>query len=222
MDWDFYLTVKVGGIVVFIFAGGIAAARALKLTRSKAFFINTCAVLAGYFVSTSWYILQHLYGREPYDFINFLSAWNGAGAVLYGWIIGGVLTLVLLTHLFKLPTVRYLDAVLPWMLVAQFLNRLGCYDAGCCFGKPMGSGETIPVQLIEAVFDLCLFLFILLRKSRKGENTFLYFTGYAAARFFFEFLRGDNTPALWFMTVPQVTSVLILAIVFRLKNKILL
>ena len=220
MNWDLYLTLKVGGIAVFIFAGGIAAARALNLTRSKTFFINACAVLAGYFLSTSWYIVQHIFGSEEYEFTNIFQVWDEAGAVLYGWVIGGTLALALLTRRFKLPTVRYLDAVLPWMLVAQFLNRLGCFDAGCCFGKPWGPDGTIPVQLIESIFDLCLFFFIRSRKPRQGQNTFLYFTGYATARFFFEFLRGDNQPAFWFMTVPQVTSVCILILVFSLKNKI--
>jgi len=223
MEWDFYLTVKVGGIAVFIFASGIAAAKKLNLSRSKTFFINACAVLAGYLASTSWYIVQHIFGNEPFEYTGFFEAWSEAGAVLYGWVIGGTLALIVLTRAFKISTIRYLDAVLPWMLVAQFLNRTGCYDAGCCYGKLAVNGWTHPVQLYEAFFDLGLLWFIKSRKNpRVGQNTFLYFTGYATARFFFEFLRGDNQPALWFMTVPQVTSILILIVVFRLKNKILL
>lgn len=222
MDWDFYLTVKVGGIAVFIFAAGIAASKQLKLTRSKTFFLNACAVSAGYLLSTSWYIIQHLFGSESYEFGNIFDAWHQAGAVLYGWVIGGTVALILLTRNFKIPTVRYLDAVLPWMLVAQLMNRLGCFDAGCCYGKFMLGGQTHPVQLYEAFFDLALFAFIKTRKDpRAGYITMLYFTGYATARFFLEFLRGDNLPALLFMTVPQVTSVCILVLVFLLKNKIL-
>ena len=233
MDWDFYLTVKVGGIAVFIFVGGIAVSRKLGISRAKAFFINAVAVYAGYLLSTSWYIVQHLLGSDAYDFGNIFQAWDEAGAVLYGWVIGGTLALILLTRKFKLSTVRYLDTVLPWMLVAQFLNRLGCFDAGCCYGAltnlPISvynnalDGQVHPVQLYESLFDLALFFFIKTRKNpRIGQNTFYYFTCYPIARFFFEFLRGDNQPAFWFMTVPQVTSVLILIVVFRLKNKILL
>ena len=230
MDWDFYLTVKVGGIAVFIFFGGIAVSKKLGISRAKAFFINALAAYAGYLVSTSWYIIQQVFGSDPYVFGDLFTAWDEAGAVLYGWILGGTATLVLLARHFKLNAVRYLDAVLPWLLLAQMLNRLGCFDAGCCFGSVTNfplwvegeNGAHIhPVQLYEALFDLGLCIF-LLSKKRQGMRTFLYFVSYPAARFLFEILRGDNQPALWFMTVPQVTSVLILIVVFRLKNKILL
>jgi phosphatidylglycerol---prolipoprotein diacylglyceryl transferase len=221
MSWDFYLTVKVGGIAVFIFAGGAAASKALALDRSKTYFINACAAITGYLVSTSWYIIQHLFGSEEYEFLNIFQAWDEAGSVLYGWVIGGTLALIALTKIFKIKTVRYLDAVLPWMLVAQFLNRLGCADAGCCFGKLLSPDVYFPVQLVEAFYDLALFFFIRSRPRKEGEMTFLYFTGYATARFFFEFLRGDNGPALLFMTVPQVTSLLILLVVISSKKKII-
>lgn len=216
MQWDLYLTLKVGGIAVFIFAGGRAVARSLGIRRERAFFINGTAAFAGYLVSTLWYIVQHLFGKEPYEFVDPVYAWGDAGAVLYGWVLGGTAALVFMARRFKLDAVRYLDSVLPWLLVAQSMNRLGCFDAGCCFGKP-----GFPVQLYEAFFDLALFFFIRSRPKRPGLPTFLYFSAYPAARFLFEFMRGDNQPALLFMTVPQVTSVLILALVFRYKKKIL-
>jgi prolipoprotein diacylglyceryltransferase len=221
MSWDLYLTLKVGGIAVFVFAGGLAVTKNLPLSRAQAYFFNAVAVAAGFTASRLWYILQHLWGREEYEYRSILQigeAWDLAGAVLYGWVLGGTLALFWLTRMFKIPTVKYLDCVLPWLLVAQFLNRLGCWDAGCCFSKE----GLPPVQALEAFFDLALFWFIRTRPKRTGLPTFLYFTGYPAARFVFEFLRGDNQPAFLFMTVPQVTSVLILAFVLVNRKKIVL
>lgn len=208
MIWDFYLTTKSLGALVFILAGGISASRALPVSRSRAFLINSSAVAAGYLGSVLWYTIQNGEG------------WDGAGSVLYGWIFGGTAAIFFLTKLFKLPFIRYADAVAPWMLVAQFLNRLGCFDAGCCYGKPLSGDTLYPVQLYEGFYDLALLAFIKLKARRPGQATLYYFAGYAAARFFLEFLRGDNLPALWFMTVPQVTSVCVLTLVFFLKNKI--
>ena len=95
MEWDLYLTLKTAGIAVFVFAGGFSVSRALGISRPKAYVLNAVAVLAGFVVSRLWYILQHVYGSEEYQFrqMNSLwaaaSAWDDAGAVLYGWILGG-------------------------------------------------------------------------------------------------------------------------------------
>ena len=231
MTWDAYLILKTAGIAVFVIGGGISAAKVLPLSREKAYLINLLAVLVGYFCNRSWYIVQHLYGSEPYEFKTAWEAWQDAGSVLYGWVIGGTLALIFLTRKLKIPTVRYLDAVLPWLLVAQVLNRLGCFDAGCCFGGPTtcpisvaGSSDADrihPVQIYEAFFDALWVWFIWTRPKRAGLPTMLYFTGYPLARFFLEFLRGDNAPAFLFMTVPQVTSVLIFVTVFVLRKRIL-
>jgi prolipoprotein diacylglyceryltransferase len=212
---------KVGGICVFVFAGGYVASRALSLNRSKTYLINACAVFIGYLCSTTWYLIQNHFGGDLDPIFPLRETWGMAGAVLYGWTLGGTATIFLLTRRYKILTIRYLDIVLPWLLVAQAMNRLGCYDAGCCFGKMLPNGAFIPVQLIESVYDLALSAFIWRIAKRQGLPTFYYFVGYPAARFLFEFLRGDNGPALLFMTVPQVTSVLILAAVFSFKKRIL-
>ena len=226
IDWDLYLVFKIAGIAVFVFAGGLAASRNLGISRSKVYLINSTAVFAGFVTSKFWYILQHYFGREPYEVTDFFDAWDDAGSVLYGWILGGTLALILLTRFFKIRAIRYLDCVLPWLLVAQFLNRMGCFDAGCCYGKvttcplavhsDIAGANVYPVQLYEATYDLLLFWYICKRPKQLGLPTFLYFTGYPAARFFFEFLRGDNQPAFLFLTVPQVASLVILAAVFYL------
>ena len=240
MDWDAYLTLKTMGIAVFVFGGGYTAAKHLGLSRSKAYLINLAAVITGGVFSRVWYIVQHYFGREPYDLPyppSFFGAWAHSGAVLYGWVIGGALTIILLSRCLKIPTVRYLDCLAPWLLVAQALNRLGCFDAGCCYGKSISRGFILlqrpnlqavltelgrhPVQLYEALFDLLLLYVIKMAAKRQGQTTIFYFTGYAAGRFFLEFLRGDNQPTLLFMTVPQVTSVLILSAVLLLRKHIL-
>ncbi len=234
MTWDAYLILKTAGIAVFVIGGGISAAKVFPITREKAYLINVLAVLAGYVSNRIWYIVQHLYGSEAYEYKTAWSAWGAwqdAGSVLYGWVIGGTLALIVVTRMLKIPTVRYLDAVLPWLLVAQVLNRLGCFDAGCCFGGPTscpisvaGSSDADrihPVQIYEAFFDALWVWFIWTRPKRVGLPTLLYFIGYPAARFLLEFLRGDNAPAFLFMTVPQVTSVLILTTVFLLRKRIL-
>src|SRR5207247_534178 len=68
-----------------------------------------------------------------------------------------------------------------------------------------------PVQLYEAGWD-ALLLALIYKEGRKkeGRSTVIYFGGYALGRFFLEFLRGDNKPALLFLTIPQLTSIAII------------
>ena len=226
MTWDLYLFLKCAGIAVFVFVGGALVSRAFRISRSKAYLIQSFAVFAALAGSRLWFIIQHYFGKEAYDPSSFWNAWDNSGSVLYGWVLGGTFALVLLTRYFKLNTIRYLDIVLPLLLVCQFLNRMGCFDAGCCYGKPsafpfplsvysdIGAARVYPVQLYEAIYDLLLFWYILKRPKQTGLPTFLYFVGYPAGRFFFEFLRGDNQPAAMGLTVPQITSLILIAWAF--------
>ena len=220
MRWDAYLILKIAGILTFVFAGTLYSHKKQGIPLTKCLIITVLASAAAFAASRLWFITQYALGSEPYTPKDLLEAWNDAGSVLYGWIIGGTAMIVLLTDLYKINTVRFLDRVVPWMLIAQMFNRFGCFIGQCCWGKPTdfflrvwNSHEKAmvhPVQLYEAALDGLLFYFVLRRQKRAGEASFLYYTGYAAGRFFLEFLRGDNHAVFLGLTVPQLTSVFVL------------
>ena len=73
------------------------------------------------------------------------------------------------------------------------------------------SQAVIPSQLIGSAGALVVFALMLLsRRWRKyyGEQTALLFILYPVARFIVEATRGDNSPVLWGLTVPQVFSIM--------------
>ena len=226
IDWDAYLIFKTAGILTFIFAGSFFAHRKLRISFLKSLFITTCAVGLGFVFSRFWYIVQHAFGSESYDPATFREAWDDAGSVLYGWIFGGAVAVVLLTQGLKIHTIKFLDTVLPWMLVAQMLNRFGCFAGQCCWGKRTHFFISVwnfhekalvhPAQLYEAAFDAALFILIGSRARKTGQATYWYFFGYSFGRFFLEFLRGDNHPALLFLTVPQWAALFIMAGIYFL------
>ena len=216
MNWDAYLIFKTAGILTFIFAGAFFANRRYQFSFLRSIFITTWAVGLGFVFSRVWFIAQHALGSEPYDPATFKEAWEDAGSVLYGWIFGGTVAVIFLTQVFKMRTIKFLDAVSPWMLMAQMFNRFGCFAGQCCWGRPTHFFISVwnkhekamvhPVQLYEAAFDATLFWLLMTRCKKTGEATFLYFFGYSFGRFFLEFLRGDNKPAFLFLTVPQWTA----------------
>lgn len=59
-----------------------------------------------------------------------------SGGVFYGGFIGAVIASVIVMRIYKLPWWRTADAFAPGIAIGQAIGRLGCFSAGCCWGKP--------------------------------------------------------------------------------------
>jgi phosphatidylglycerol:prolipoprotein diacylglycerol transferase len=136
-----------------------------------------------------------------------------SGGVFYGGLLGAVLTGYFLMRHYKLPWWKTADACAPGIAVGNFFGRLGCFSAGCCWGKPttlpwgvrfteLGheiTGVPIgvplhPTQLYESFSMLIVFFFLLwLHKHKRfnGQVILLYALLYSILRFLIEFLRDD-------------------------------
>ena len=90
------------------------------------------------------------------------------------------------------------------ILIAHAFGRVGCFFAGCCYGKETDSflgvkfpnlpNPVHPTQLYEAAFLFLLFAicFILLMKKDFKHNLTVYLIAYGIFRFFIEYLRADD------------------------------
>lgn len=89
----------------------------------------------------------------------------GEGFVVYGGLIAGFLSPLIYTKIKKLPFLPYLDCAVPGVAFAQGCGRIGCFLAGCCYGRETTSHfgvvfpassqapagvSLIPTQLISA------------------------------------------------------------------------
>jgi phosphatidylglycerol---prolipoprotein diacylglyceryl transferase len=59
-----------------------------------------------------------------------------SGGVYYGGFIAAVIASVIAMRYYKLPWWRTADAFAPGVILGQAIGRLGCFSAGCCWGKP--------------------------------------------------------------------------------------
>ena len=59
-----------------------------------------------------------------------------SAGVFYGGFIGAVVASVIVMRIYKLPWWRTADAFAPGIVIGQAIGRLGCFSAGCCWGKP--------------------------------------------------------------------------------------
>lgn len=138
-----------------------------------------------------------------------LSVLGSSGFVVYGGIIGGILAVKIYTKMQGWKFFDFMNMLVPGVALAQGFGRIGCFFAGCCYGKettgplylifPEGSlapagVKLIPTQLFSSAFDFCLFFFLYheYTKGKHPEDTAgWYLILYSVGRFFIEFLRGD-------------------------------
>jgi phosphatidylglycerol---prolipoprotein diacylglyceryl transferase len=148
--------------------------------------------------------------REIFSVGTFL-----AGGVFYGGFLAALIFAIWYVRVQKLPFWKLMDVLAPGVALGQSVGRLGCFSAGCDYGKPTSEpwgviftsnfahdvtgvplGQRLhPAQLYESFATLIIFGLLLWwfpRKKRDGDIFLGYVGLYAGARFFLEFLRGDE------------------------------
>lgn len=168
--------------------------------------------------------------QATYDYIENPSAGFKFGGITFiGGLIGGVVSFLVGYAIFRKKYKARLIDILPivpcCILIAHAFGRLGCFFAGCCYGKPTDSflgvhfpnvpGKVHPTQLYESIFLFALFLICYLLYWRKHfrYNFTLYLIAYGIFRFCIEFLRGDHRGEFLGVISPsQFWSLLMIAI----------
>ncbi len=170
------------------------------------------------------YILLNFYyfRRNPLE-IFYLSR---GGLVYYGAFIGGVLASGIYVFKKKLSFWNTADLFAPYIALGQAAGRIGCFLNGCCYGRevlgtfplrvsfPGSSIGRHPTQVYSSLVLILLFLMLKAFRSRRrfaGEVFIVYCAAYSFQRYLMEFLRGDNPPILFYMTVSQVMSAVLFA-----------
>jgi len=152
----------------------------------------------------------------------------GNGFVIYGAILGGILGVYIYSKKKDWNTLSVLDLLVPSLPLAQGFGRIGCFLAGCCYGKvtslPIGvefnnspfapaNIQLIPTQIYSSIFDFMLALFLLWYdrcERKKGRLFSLYLIIYSIGRFLIEFLRGDPRGSVSILSTSQFISLFVL------------
>lgn len=152
-----------------------------------------------------------------------------AGMTFIGGLIGGVISFLIGYFIFRKRYTNRLYQVISVIpcsiLIAHAFGRIGCFFAGCCYGKETDSflgvkfpnlpNPVHPTQLYEAAFLFIMFgicIYLLLKKDFK-HNMSLYLISYGIFRFLIEYLRGDDRGQLvGFISPSQFWSILMVII----------
>jgi phosphatidylglycerol:prolipoprotein diacylglycerol transferase len=218
------LMIGIGVIVALV----VAAKRAKKrgLDTDFVYGLGLITLVFGFIGAKLLYCIVEIeaFLNEP------MQVLSGSGFVLYGGIIGGILAAMVYCKYKKVNFFEYFDLAVPSVAIAQGFGRIGCFLAGCCYGRETDSCigimfhnssiapngiKLIPTQVFSSAgnFLIALVLLLYARKNRKtGKVGALYLILYSVGRFIIEFFRNDYRGNVGVLSTSQFISLVILAI----------
>ena len=197
--------------MAFLAAIGLALKEARNVNEDPNKILDLCfyMLVAGLVGSRILYVMINwpTFLRDP---VEILRIWHG-GLVFYGGFLGACLAALWYIRKHQLLPWKTADILAPSIALGQFVGRIGCFFAGCCYGEPCDLPWAItfthaeslapkgvalhPTQLYSSLNGLIMFLIlIVLRrfKSFQGQLFWTYVFLYGASRSVIEIFRGDE------------------------------
>jgi phosphatidylglycerol:prolipoprotein diacylglycerol transferase len=228
--YTYGVLVAVGVIFGLVYARRLAARAGLP--PRKIWNLGIYMIFGALIVSKLWLVFSDwtYYAGNPADIFG-LTMFQSAGT-FYGGLLGALLTIFLYARAQKLPLLPVLDISAASLPLTHAIGRLGCFAAGCCFGKPTAlpwgvrftdeaaarlAGTPLhtplhPTQLYEAAAEFLNFLLLMwvgARQKFPGQILGAYFMLYGFERGIIELFRGDPGRTMMFhgaVSLMQIVS----------------
>ncbi len=202
------------------------SARSLLLKKQidlKGFFPLFWGAFIASWIGAKVFFLALSSGDNFSTYIHASNFWLGGGFVFYGGLIFGALYLLIYTVLLRRFGWQHVYLFLPGLALGHGVGRIGCFLAGCCYGKEsdllwsihMHGVDRHPVQLYEALslFAIAGLLHWQIGRGQKSLSVLLsYIVSYSVVRFFMEYFRGDLVRGIhWFnLSSSQIVSIVLI------------
>jgi phosphatidylglycerol:prolipoprotein diacylglycerol transferase len=174
-----------------------------------------------------------LFSTDPRQLLSLAQS----GGIFYGGLILAVVVALWYIRRHKLPMWTTTDVFAPGIALGHVIGRLGCFLAGCCYGKvttvpwavvftdpfaAANAGTPLnlhlhPTQLYESAAEGLILIGLLAfeKKGRAfpGRTFWSYMLAYAVSRFIIEFFRGDAGRGLYFADAVSLSQVISIGLV---------
>lgn len=202
------------------------------------FYNGVVAIAIGFFGAAVW--------QGVYNYIDQIK--NGdpnptfditKGITVIGGLIVGAASFLIGAYIFRKKHYYLITRLLVFapccITIAHAFGRIGCFFAGCCYGKPaegffsflgvsfrpgsaayrnFGDTPLYPTQLFEAAFLFALFgvLSYLALKKQNKYTIVIYMVAYSIWRFLIEFIRADYRGSFLGALSPSQTQSIIMLV----------
>ncbi len=156
--------------------------------------------------------------------IKVFYLWEGGYAFLGGYVLA-VLASIWYTRKHGMIFLKIADIMSPSISIGLAFGRMGCFLAGCCYGKecdlpwavifpPHTTGRAgvflHPTQIYESLSAIIIFVILLIVQNRKkfhGEVLYVFLIIYSVVRFLIEFVRDDPRGEIFGLSTSQFTGI---------------
>jgi len=201
------------GVLVGLWVS-VRNSRKQGINPDDAWNLGILVVLCGVVGAKILYIINDwsTYAAHPSEIFSLSTL--QAGGVFSGGLIAALAAAAWYIRRHNMPPLATCDAFAPGLALGHAIGRVGCFAAGCCYGKPTHHfwGVTFtnpvahaivgtplnealePTQLFESAVELAnFFILTWMFKRRKfdGQVFGAYLILYGVARYFLEFIRDD-------------------------------
>lgn len=207
------------------------------LNPDRVWNLGVYMVLSALLVAKLWLIVGDLpyYIAHPREIFGLGTLQSGG--VFYGGVLGAIVVIVYYTRRYKMPLLPLTDTYAAALPLGHAIGRMGCFMAGCCYGKPttlpwgvtftspiaarlVGTPLGIPLhptQLYEVIlesFNFVALIWLGRRQKFAGQIFGAYLMLYGVERGCVEFVRGDPGRTLMFngaVSIMQIVSLVMIA-----------
>jgi len=168
--------------------------------------------------------------------LDFFKIWEG-GLVFYGGLMASVATSGIFMWKHRLNFWKVADVFVPGVALGHAFGRIGCFMAGCCYGKPVLNGKgwgvifpdnpdslapagvaLYPTQLLESGAEFFIFAILVYQTRQKkfdGQILLMYLILYSIVRSILEMFRGDLSRGFVFnspLSTSQFISLILIVV----------
>ncbi len=200
--------------------------RGAKLSYDTIFTAALVAIPSGVIVSRLLHIIDRwdFYSQNPGLIVGF------SGLTIWGAVLGATLGIWIYSKFSKFNFGYFGDLVVPAVILAQAVGRVGCLLNGCCYGLPTSLPWGIvythpesyaplgvavhPTQIYEIIYLLIIFGVIFKLRGRfkpDGSLFLIYLSLYSLWRIGIDFLR-EGTSLLFGLHQAQIIGIIVLLI----------
>ncbi|WP_300458246.1 prolipoprotein diacylglyceryl transferase [Desulfobacula sp.] len=205
-------------------------------TITDIFFVILMSALIG---ARLLYIVVNFESYQS-NLLGIFKIWEG-GLVFFGGFLAAVIVTPVYVGMKHLAVWKLADIISPGIALGHALGRIGCFFAGCCYGKACSLPFAIkftnpeslapigiylhPTQIYAVISNLVLFFILMALQKRKkfdGMVFLCYIMLYSLFRSIIEFFRGDFRGVFFFdwISLSQGIGLIVSLIAFILLIKL--